>query len=60
VDLNGKTIQILDDPMYRLNATFQKLPLGRRLKVPLAKENMLKNLLLPLILVQNVNVKQTV
>ena len=46
--LKRKSRQILYDPAHPLNQAFQKLPSGRRLKVPLAKKNLLKNRVYPL------------
>ena len=46
--LERKARQILYDPTHPLNDDFQKLPSGRRLKVPLAKKNLYKNFLYPL------------
>ena len=47
VALKSKARQILYDPTDPLNDAFQKLPSGRRLKVPLAKKNLLKKLFIP-------------
>ena len=38
--LKMKSTQILYDPAHHLNQAFQKLPSGRRLKVPLANKNL--------------------
>ena len=45
--LKRKSTQIVYDPAHPLNQAFQKLPSGRRLKVPLAKKNLLKKLFVP-------------
>ena len=45
--LKKKSTQILYDPAHPLNQAFQKLPSGRRLKVPLAKKNLIKKSFLP-------------
>ena len=45
--LKRKARQILYDPTHPLNDAFQKLPSGRRLKVPLAKKNLLKKSFIP-------------
>ena len=45
--LKRKSTQILYDPAHPLNQAFQKLPSGRRLKVPLAKKNLLKKSFVP-------------
>ena len=45
--LKRKSTQILYEPAHPLNQAFQKLPSGRRLKVPLAKKNILKKSLVP-------------
>ena len=46
--LKRKARQILYVPTHPQNDAFHKLPSGRRLKVPLAKKNLLKNRLYPL------------
>ena len=38
--LKRKARHILYDPTHPLNEAFQKLPSGRRVKVPLAKKNL--------------------
>ena len=45
--LKRKSTQILYDPAHPLNQAFQKLPSGRRLKVPLAKKNLFKKSFVP-------------
>ena len=45
--LKRKSTQILYDPAHPLNQAFQKLPSGRRLKVPLAKQNIFKKSFVP-------------
>ena len=45
--LKKKASQILYDPTHLLNEAFQKLPLGRRINVPLAKTNLFKKSLIP-------------
>ena len=45
--LKRKSTQILYDPAHPLNQAFQKLPSGRRLKVPLAKKNIFKKSFVP-------------
>ena len=45
--LKRKARQILYDPTHPLNDAFQKLPSGRRLKVPLAKKNLFKKSFIP-------------
>ena len=42
--LKRKSTQILYDPAHPLNQAFQKLPSGRRLKVPLAKKKSLQKI----------------
>ena len=44
--LNRKARQILYDPTHPLNDAFQKLPSGRRIKVPLAKKNVFRKYIL--------------
>ena len=45
--LKRKARQILHDPTHPRNDPFQKLPSGRRLKVPLAKRNLIKKSFIP-------------
>ena len=45
--LKRKARHILYDPTHPLNEAFQKLPSGRRLKVPLAKKNLFKKSFIP-------------
>ena len=45
--LKRKARQILYDPTHPLNDTFQELPSGRRLNVPLAKKNLFKKSFIP-------------
>ena len=45
--LKRKARQIVYDPTHPLNDAFQKLPSGRRLKVPLAKTNLFKKSFIP-------------
>ena len=45
--LKRKSTQILYDPAHPLIQAFQKLPSGKRLKVPLAKKNLLKKSCVP-------------
>ena len=45
--LKRKARQILYDSTHPLNEAFQKLPSGRRLKVPLAKKNIFKKSFIP-------------
>ena len=42
-----KARQILHDPTHPLNEAFEKLPSGRRLKVPLAKKNLFMKSFIP-------------
>ena len=54
--LKRKARHILYDPTHPLNDAFQKLPSGRRLKVPLTKKNLLKKSFIPsAILILNAN-----
>ena len=54
--MKRKSTQILYDPAHPLNQAFQKLPSGRRLKVPLAKKNLYKKSFVPsAILILNAN-----
>lgn len=40
-------IHIYNDPTHPLHSSFQLLPSGRRLKVPLARKNLYKNSFIP-------------
>ena len=45
--LARKTFHIFTDPVHPLNLAFQKLPSGRRIKVPLARKNVYKKSCVP-------------
>ena len=45
--LKRKSTQIICDPAHPFSQAFQKLPSGRRLKVPLAKKNLVKKSFVP-------------
>ena len=45
--MKRKALQIVDDCSHPLHSSFQKLPSGRRLRVPMARKNTYKKLFVP-------------